>query len=238
MGLWLGLGILAKYFILLLLPVLVLYLSEHRASFRQRIQEVLFNRHVWLTGFTTAAVVFLGFLPYATWNDVGWGRIFEGLQIYRDFWQYNPGVFSGVEVALRSLGDSQSFFHARTICLVLLAGAVLVISFRPIRSKSEGAVRCFQILAALFVLSQTAFPWYLCWALAFLPFRPRFSWAWLSLAWPWNYLDFQPDSVASLEWNGFFILSSSIWLSFLGVWIAECVSCKFSLRPTGKSQML
>lgn len=237
-GFWLGVGILAKYFILLLLPVLVFFLVENRDPSSRRIQGTLRNPRAWLMVCTTGAVVFLGFLPYAIWNGVGWARLFEGLLLYREFWQYNPGIFGAVEIALRSLGDIRSFSHAGMLCLGALAGTVLVIVLRPLGSKKEGAVRCFQVLAALFVLSQTAFPWYLCWALAFLPFRPRISWLWLSLVWPWNYLDFQPESVSHFSWNGFYVLSSLLWLSFAVIWICETTFLKFPLRAAWKSERI
>jgi len=211
-GFVLGLGVLAKYFAILLLPVLL---------WNRR-----FYRRLWIGVLTFAATFFLGFLPFALWSDVGWARLFDGLRIYGEHWQYNPGVFALFQHGLELAGDGESFRHAGWACAAVLCA---IVAWLTLRSRASVPEKCFAAMGALFVLSPTGFPWYLCWALAFLPFRPRWSWLLLSLLLPLNYLDFKSEDAAPLafaQYGGFYVLSGLIWIVFAICWIVENARCK------------
>jgi hypothetical protein len=211
-GFVLGLGTLAKYFAILLLPILL----WTRFS----------DRKMWAGVLTFAATVFLGFLPFALWSDVGWARLFEGLRIYGEHWQYNPGAFALFQRALELAGDDRAFRHAGWGCAGVVCG---VVAWLALRSRAGVPEKCFAAMGALFVFSPTAFPWYLCWSLAFLPFRPRWSWLLLSLLLPLNYLDFKSEAAAPLafaQFGGVYVLSGLIWTVFAICWFVENAQCK------------
>lgn len=206
-GFVLGLGALAKYFAVLLLPILL----WRRWS----------DRNFWIGCLTFAATLFLGFLPFSMWSDVGWAQLFEGLRIYGEHWQYNPAAFAVFQRVFELAGDGTPFRHANWLCAVVLCGVVAWLTFR---SRLRIEQKCFAAMGALFVLSPTAFPWYLCWALAFLPFQPRWSWLVLSLLIPLNYLDFKSEAampIAFAQLGGFYILSGTIWIVFVVCWFIE-----------------
>ena len=115
-GFVLGLGTLAKYFAILLLPILL----WSRFS----------DRRMWVGVLTFATTVFLGFLPFAQWSDVGWARLFEGLRIYGEHWQYNPGAFALFQRGLDLVGDGNAFRHAGWACTVVLCAIVAWLTLR------------------------------------------------------------------------------------------------------------
>ncbi len=223
-GVALALGFLAKYFAILLLPVLLMapFSSEKTGLLQICRAARSLSVYAGVVAFVLTAI--LGFVPFAYWDDIGIGRLFAGLAIYREHWQYNPGVFALLRRGLEIAGDTNAFRHAGWISGVLLVGVVL---WQSLRRGGEPVIlgeKCLIVISALFVLSPTAFPWYLCWVLVFLPIRPRWSWLILGVLWPLNYLDFKSTEVAPIaHWSlgGFYVLSGSIWLFFLVMWAAE-----------------
>lgn len=225
-----ALGTLSKYFTVLLLPILLIWLGGRGESGR-RWGRRLFSREVFAGSFVFALVVIVGFLPFYFWNEAGWENVFLGLGTYGQHWQYNPGFFAIVERSLDRMGIENAFGVARLVSVVLLAIMTAVWALLPMKDGSSVASRCFAVMGTLFLVSPTAFPWYFCWVLAFLIFQPKWSWLILGALLTLNYFDFQPQSdlrLAHLSVGGFWVLSMAIWIVFYLAWIGE--------RTLGKSR--
>lgn len=93
----------------------------------------------------------------------------NGLGTYAQHWRFNGGLFPLIE-ALTPEG------WARPAAAALWAGAVVATARR-------GAPEAVAMVTAggFFLLSPTAHPWYLCWALPWMALRP--SAAWIGLSW-------------------------------------------------------
>ncbi len=218
-GFVLALGTLAKYFAILLLPVLLIAVAceKSRPAWWK-------SPGLWVGGTFFVFTVVLGFLPFFWWDDVGIRGIFAGLGIYTERWQYSPGIFALLERAGAYRGGEHYFVFAKLIVALALIGVVVLIALIPTRSAQHLAEKCFTIVSALFVLSPTAFPWYYCWVLAFAVFKPRFSWLLLGLLLPINYLDFHSAAdipIAHTQWMGFYFVPSMVWLIFALAWFSE-----------------
>ena len=145
-------------------------------------------------------------------------RVFAGLGIYNSHWQYNALAFPVVHHVLALAFDSAlAWTLAKAVVAALLVSVIAWLSFHP-RFRDAPPLQkvrhCAIGIAALFVLSPTAFPWYFCWLLPLLCLFPRWPWILLSLLLPLNYLDFH--SAASLPWVHLSILGCPIlgWLTW------------------------
>lgn len=228
-GVVLALGTLTKYFAVLFLPVLLIYIHDQTSS-RTPIAQRLLNYSkspiLWTGLLSFSAVVFLGFLPFYIWNNTGWAELFRGLSTYQEHWQFSPGLFSLIDKLLSWFRDDH-FAISKSIAALLLFGTVCTLS---LNKGTDIGWKCFAVMAALFVLSPTAFPWYFCWALAFVPFQNRLSWVLLSLLLPLNYLDFHTPGdtpLANLRWGGFYATQILSWGIFFVTWISESVRRHF-----------
>tara|TARA_R110002096_G_scaffold35629_12_gene100345 strand:+ start:953 stop:2542 length:1590 start_codon:yes stop_codon:yes gene_type:complete len=231
-GLVLGLGFLAKYFAILLLPVLLMAPFSKQASVSLRIRNAVCGSSVYLGVVAFVLVIVAGFLPFVLWDDAGMERVFSGLSTYGAYWQYNPGVFAVARQVFGWLGDTEAFRHAGLFCGVLLATVVIWQSFSKGSEPDVVAGKCCLVIGALFVLSPTAFPWYLCWVFAFAPIRPRWSWLIFGALWSLNYLDFKTVEVAPLahaKLGGFYVLSGGLWLLLMVLWVVEYMRRKSRL---------
>ncbi|NNE93913.1 MAG: hypothetical protein HKN23_19865 [Verrucomicrobiales bacterium] len=182
-------GTLAKYFSVLLVPVL-LFDSPKK----------------WLKSVGPIAIfagaVVVGFLPFWIWNEAGIARVFAGLEAYNRHWEYNPGVFA----MIRNLtGD---FVLAKKIVAVLLVLVVAIFSL----IRKPLAWKAFAVTGALFILSPTAFPWYFAWVLPFLCVFPRVSWLLLGGLLPIHYLDFHTAEAIPFAHAEFWHIR---WLSWI-----------------------
>jgi len=215
----LAMGTLAKYFAILLLPVLLLFIA------RGNRRRLAWNfPAMWAGSGIFALTMVLGFLPFLLWDNPGLGRLFSGLGIYLQHWQYSPGLFALVERILALWGWETTLLPAKLLVASLLLLVVARIALSPTRDSPHLAEKCFAVMAALFVLSPTAFPWYFCWVLAFCPVKPRFSWLLLGALLPLNYLDFHSAAdipAAHAHWAGFFLIPSAVWLVFGVAWFSE-----------------
>tara|TARA_B110000305_G_scaffold240323_1_gene310589 strand:+ start:343 stop:1908 length:1566 start_codon:yes stop_codon:yes gene_type:complete len=228
-----ALGTLTKYFAVLLLPILLIYLAERNDRKRRRLTLHLKDPHHWIavTGFVT--LLGLAFFPWLSWQNAGSAEVFRGLQTYGKFWEYNQGGFALIMKGVQeAFAEREAFQIARKMAAALLC---LTVAIMGLFSQRPIAERCFVALAALFVLSPTAFPWYFCWALAFVPFQPRLSWVIFSLLLPLNYIDFHSNGstpLANQTFHGFHLTQLIIWGTFFLIWIAESILNKRSIQKS------
>jgi len=145
------------------------------------------------------------YLPFALWQP-GLGGMIETVRTFTDKWSFNASAHAGAQALL---GDKHP---ADQLMLVLLLGILLVASF------TCGLIRAAMVyLLAGVLLSSTAHPWYLLWALSLLPLA--FSWgAWvLSLTLGLAYTAWlNPAEFEPLAWAWWLM-----WVPVYGVVLVE-----------------
>ena len=105
--------------------------------------------------------------PYATAGI----QAFTGLFIYAQTWHFNDLIHGFLSTILDrfQLNGNQ---HARTICISLLAAAIIY----KIHRESDLIRIAFSTLTAFIILSPTLHPWYLLWIVPFFCLFPKISW--------------------------------------------------------------
>ena len=222
----LALGVLTKFFSVMLLPVLI---PLHPKNWRS------------YTLFT--AIILLAYLPFFLWDSAGIQQVFAGLGVYNEHWQYNAGLFALIQqtVVFLTPTSQSNLMPAKVIVALCLIAIILRQSFRSNDSschKCDLLQRCFIVVAALFVLSPTAFPWYYTWVMPFLCVFPNRAWIMLSWLLPLSYIDFHSDiavsrtlfiNIPSLNWI--------IWGTFALLILADYINIRNS-KPDSSSPNL
>ncbi len=214
----LALGTLAKFFSVVLLPILIPLRISHWKSY------VLF-----------AAFILAAYLPFFFWNAAGIGQVFAGLGVYNEHWQYNAGLFALFQQSFNQIMPawSASLLPAKIAVALILLAVLIRQSTLPGDAPLDLVHRCFVVVAALFALSPTAFPWYYTLVMPFLCVFPKRPWILLSWLLPLSYLDFHSDTwvSCSLFWQ-IPALSWIIWGTFALLLVAELVRSR-----TGKARV-
>lgn len=104
----------------------------------------------------------------------------SGFLAYAAQWRNNAGAFSLLEALVRHLPFSahdgsggSSAIVTRLIVVVALAAWIAFQVRRPIQDGRDMLCRCLLVVAALFLLSPTQFPWYFVWLTPFLAITPN-----------------------------------------------------------------
>lgn len=217
----LALGTLAKFFSVILIPVLL----PPRPS-------------RWRSYTLFASIILIAYLPFFFWNQTGLPQVFAGLGVYNQHWQYNAGLFALIQQSLLSL-TSISPANLQPAKIIVAFILILIIgrqSLRSLGNQQDLVNRCFIVVAALFVLSPTAFPWYYTWVMPFLCLFPRRSWIMLSWLLPLSYLDFHQDLLISRSffWN-IPAISWIIWGTFLLLFALDSIKLRHPISPAPNS---
>ena len=114
----------------------------------------------------------------------------SGLSAYSAQWQRSSFIFPLLEKSLSLITD-----HAGTLARVSVALTLIALSLwrgliAPVGALEKRPAELMLITLALYLLSPTGFPWYLIWALIFVPFLPLYSLALLSTLTPLYYVRF------------------------------------------------
>lgn len=141
-----GLSLAIKPVALVLLPVLFFAVRP----WRERMTIV----------FVPLAVVVLQFVPYL-WTS----NPFAGIAAFGRHWYYNGAAF---EIVMAIVRDNLT---SRTICAVILAGIIFVIS----RQRSLLPVAAYRSVMILLLLSPVVHPWYITWLAVLLPLTAAWS---------------------------------------------------------------
>ena len=144
----------------------------------------------------------------------------SGFIAYSRFWEMNDTLFmlvlwgvQGVKVLLGAdPASAQGMARATVVCILVLV-VVLVVRRDDHRPVVIGR-RFLSIIAALYLLSPTQFPWYSIWMLPFLAIQPRISLLLLTALLPLYYLRFHfaARDMVGVHDNGI------VWLEFIPVW--------------------
>ncbi|MCF6312849.1 MAG: hypothetical protein L3J39_10405 [Verrucomicrobiales bacterium] len=213
----LALGTLAKFFSVILIPVLLpVRLSQ------------------WKSYALFATIIALAYLPFFLWNQAGVAQVFAGLGVYNQHWQYNAGLFALIQQSLLTFThlSPNNLQPAKIIVALLLITVIAWQSFRPKDEQHpelDLVRRCFVITAALFILSPTAFPWYYTWLMPFLCVFPSRAWIMLSWLLPLSYLDFHQNlAIARTFFWHIPAISWMIWLTFALLFLADTIKLRHS----------
>lgn len=162
-GAGLAVAVAAKYYPLLILPVLL--------------------RHWWLAGrraLVTGLAAFgvtltLCALPFLDQHV----SILQGLRRYAGDWSLNSGLFSALyEAGVRLTGPQHAYPLARVALVLGLVATLAVVLWRS-RSRARAVDLPTMFAAAMgvaFLFSPVQVPWYLAWVIPWLCLRPSISW--------------------------------------------------------------
>jgi hypothetical protein len=164
----------------------------------------------------------LGFAPFLVTTGLrAPGGIFSGLGEYAFRWdsaslvhRFVEGFYARFQPFDESLTDPRRLARA-TEALAWLGFAV----FRMRRDR-DPVHGCAALLGAWLVLSPTLHPWYLCWMLPFLAFRPSSAWTWLLVAAPLLDAPY-PAWIREGVWREPLWLWPVLFLPFFVLWIRE-----------------
>jgi alpha-1,6-mannosyltransferase len=169
-----------------------------------------------LIAFVFIALVALLFIPvYSAGLDPT-----SGFTAYGRRWEMNDALYmvfvGGSELLLNRTGSDPAYGHlvARGVVVILLAVWTVWCVRKPPEGKIEFYQRSLLVIAGLFLLSPTQFPWYYVWLLPLLAIRPRWSLLLLTALLPLYYLRFHfsaMDRVAIFD-NGI------VWVEYAPVW--------------------
>lgn len=168
-----------------------------------------------------AVFVFLGvslamFLPfYLTGLDSG-----SGFRVYGTSWEMNDTVFMVIFwvvkwcISALSLDPLYTDSGARALVLCILLAWAFWISKTNDHAPAETTRRFLLVIAALYLLSPTQYPWYSLWMLPLLAILPRMSVLALTPLLPLYYLRYylSPSGMTGIFDNGI------VWLEFGPVW--------------------
>jgi hypothetical protein len=144
----------------------------------------------------------------------------SGLTSYSKHWEMNDTLFMLMLWTVKFTGRifGLDAFYAQTatravVALILLIWTSWVIR-RDDRDPAEIVRRCLLVVAGLFLLSPTQFPWYYLWLLPFLAIRPQFSLLFLTVLLPLYYLRSFLSARQMTQIHDLGI----VWLEFVPVW--------------------
>lgn len=137
-----------------------------------------------------------------------------GFTAYGERWQMNDSIFMGVYWAARLLSETHAQMIARGLIVALLLGWMAWLCRRPAPNGRVVCERALWIVAALFLLSPTQFPWYWLWLLPLLAIRPSPGLLVLTATLPLYYLRFRFAALGHAAWFDYGI----VWLEYLPAW--------------------
>jgi hypothetical protein len=168
----------------------------------------------------SAIVVAAGILSLIAWPAVqGMLGASSGFAAYAGRWEMNDALFMGLLYGVRHLAafmglPGSAAGVARGITLVLLAAWILWLARRPVTSAADLGERMLLVIAGLFLLSPTQFPWYGLWMLPLLVVRPRRSLLLLMVLLALYHLRFYYDARDKVN----VFDHGLVWLEYIPVW--------------------
>lgn len=162
-----------------------------------------------------AALLFLPVLPAFELGER------SGFLAYGESWQMNDALFMTllwiVDGVVNLLGGAEAVAErlARLLALAIVACVVAWTSYSAWTTENDLFRRCLVVVAAVFLLSPTQFPWYFLWLLPLLALYPN-----------WPLLLFTP-LLALYYMRFYFVYHDSaaifdryiVWIEFVPVWL-------------------
>ncbi len=145
----------------------------------------------------------------------------SALLAFGQSWQNNDSIFKilvwGSQLILEMLGKHPGHgqLMARILDLTLITGLILYISSRCVKQPKELFEKSLLIIAAVFLLIPTQFPWYYTWMLPFLAVAPRRSLLLLTSLLPLYYIRYYLEPRGMVSYFNYAV----VWIEFVPVWI-------------------
>jgi hypothetical protein len=144
-----------------------------------------------------------------------------GFVAYARAWELNDALFRLItwlaHHALVLLGGPE--YQANSLARILVAALLVFLSLRLNReSAADGAELCRRslvVVAVLFLVLPTQFPWYYVWLVPFLAVFPCYSLLLLTALLPLYYLRYYLDARGQVEWFDYGI----VWIEYAPVWL-------------------
>jgi len=114
----------------------------------------------------------------------------SGLAAYSSQWQRSSFLFPLLERGFAIITDNPGQTARIAVALILISLSLWRGLISPIGELSKRPGELMLMTLALYLLSPTGFPWYLIWALIFIPFKPLYGLAALCALTPLYYLRF------------------------------------------------
>ena len=140
----------------------------------------------------------------------------SGLQGYSTEWLRNSALFPILDSALSSLA-----INSRLLIALGLGGLALYLNRKTPDSPDRLLMKICWLVAILFLVSPTQFPWYTIWFAALLCFHPQPALSLLIALLPIYYLRFYFDAQGNTQIFDHFV----IWLQYLPVYALLLLSC-------------
>ena len=180
-------------------------------------------RTAWCDARATAAAVpvFAALAGAMAWPVIAAGLGPDsGFTAYGRTWEMNDALFMAVAWGMAGALDAANIaaYHAGILARLAVVAALAALVAWQCRAPADTAEalcgRVLAVVAALFLLGPTAYPWYYVWMAPFLAVTPRFSLLALSALLPLYYLRFHFDARGAAEVFDHGI----VWLEYLPVW--------------------
>jgi len=155
----------------------------------------------------------------------------SGLVAYSRKWQNNDSAFRILIFLSQHLLDLLGYETYRKYDMArVLAASVTLLWVGYITLRKHPSEDLFQkslyIIAFVFLIGPTQFPWYYTWLLPFLVLKPRFSLLLLTALLPLYYLRYYLEPRGKLE----LFNNVVVWIEFLPVWVLVLVEWKKGAR--------
>ncbi|MFC1825362.1 glycosyltransferase 87 family protein [Thermodesulfobacteriota bacterium] len=145
----------------------------------------------------------------------------SGLASYGRYWEMNDALFMILHRIIQSIYSlfSISVWHSQSLTRLLALALLMLWTILLIREDDPDPAamcrRCLIVVAVLFFVSPTQFPWYSLWLLPFLAIQPRPSLLALTALIPLYYLRYylHARDMTTIFDNGI------VWLEYIPVWL-------------------
>lgn len=141
-----------------------------------------------------------------------------GLHAFSRYWRNNEGFFAlwsyaaSVVLPRFSITGDDVIRYTRLGVAIFVGCWAAFWAFKPVLDGQDLVARVLRVVAALFLLAPTQFPWYYLWMLPLLCARQNFALMLYSVTLPLYYLHTEYRSVLWIE-------HLPIWAVLVGVWL-------------------
>ena len=145
----------------------------------------------------------------------------SGFVAYSQTWENNSSIFRiflflGEQILSSfSIHPGHAQRYTRIFVALIIIVWVLYQTFKYDRTLLDLFRRSLFIVAAIFLIGPTQFPWYYTWMLPFLTFLPRFSLLFLTTMLPLYYLRYYLEPSGRLDLFNNYV----VWIEFVPIWI-------------------
>ena len=145
----------------------------------------------------------------------------SGFIAYGQSWQNNDSAFriliyiSELSLDLLHYETFHKYTVARFLAIALIAIWIAYITLGKTFKNEDLFKKSLLIIAFVFLISPTQFPWYYTWLIPFLAIKPRFSLLLLTALLPMYYLRYYFEPRGEIE----IFTDLIVWVEFVPVWI-------------------